>query len=187
MELAKKILRESLPILIIAALGAIVAGVIVKDISVYMEILPGILILAPAIMSMTGSILGMFNSRITSAVHDGEISVDSFKNPILKENIIALIVIILVVSIVLGTAAHFFCVMLGCQSLGLLPFILVVILTNVFTYLFMVLISLLVIFLSVKKKKDPDDIIFPIATVTTDIGSMFFLLLIIKVIVVLLK
>ncbi|UCD04534.1 MAG: magnesium transporter [Candidatus Woesearchaeota archaeon] len=187
MELAKKILRESLPILIIAAFGAIIAGIIVKDISIYMNILPGILILAPAIMSMTGSILGMFNSRITSAVHDGEVRVDSFKNPILKENIIALIVIILIISIVLGILAHFFCIWLGYQSLGILTFVMVVLLTNALSYFFMVLISLLVIFLSIKKKKDPDDIIFPIATVATDIGSMFFLLLIIKVIVVLLK
>jgi len=182
-----KILKESLPVLIIAAFGAIIAGIIVKDISVYMEILPGILILAPAIMSMTGSILGMFNSRITSAVHDGRIRVDSFRNPILKENIFALIVIITVVSIVLGILAHFFCLMLGCKSLGLIPFVAVVLLTNALSYFFMVLISLLIIFISIKKNKDPDDIIFPIATVATDIGSMFFLLLIIKVIVVLLK
>lgn len=187
MELAKKILKESLPILIIAAFGAIIAGIIVKDISIYMEVLPGILILAPAIMSMTGSILGMFNSRITSAVHDGEIKVDSFRNPILRENIIALVVIILVISILLGILAHFFCILLGYQSIGILPFVAVVLLTNMLSYFFMVLISLLTIFLSVKKKKDPDDIIFPVATVTTDIGSMFFLLLIIKVIVVLLK
>lgn len=187
MELAKKILKESLPVLILAAFGAIIAGIIVKDISVYMNILPGVLILAPAIMSMTGSILGMFNSRITSAVHDGEISLNSFKNPILRENIIALIIITFLISILLGAVAHFFCVLFNYDSLGILPFILVVLLTNIFAYFFMVLISLLTIFLSIKKKKDPDDIIFPVATIVSDIGSMFFLLLIIKFMVIFLK
>ena len=185
MRLFKKILKEALPILILASFGGVIAGIIVNDISIYIAILPGILILAPAVMSLTDAILGMFNSRITSAIHDGDINTESFKNPVLRENILAIIIIITIVSILLGIIAHFACLLLNHPSMGILKFILIALLTNIFSYILMLLLSISVIFLAVKKKKDPDDLIFSISTVFSDISSMFFLLLTIKLVTLL--
>ena len=182
MQVYKTIIKEALPILILCSFGGIIAGSIFKNISVYISVLPGILVLAPAVMSLTDAILGTFNSRITSAVHSGKIDMNSFSNPILRENILGVFTITIIISIILGIVAHFACLLFGYTSMGIPKFVLIAFLTHIFSYVFMILISIFLIFLAVKAGKDPDDIVSPLSPVISDMASMFFLLLTVKLI-----
>lgn len=182
MKLFSRILKEALPVLILCSIGGVIAGIIVNNISFYISILPGILILAPAVMSVTDSITVTFSSRITSAIHDGDISTSSLKNPVLRENILAIFIITVIVSVFLGVLAHFACILLNFPSMGIPKFIIVSLSAHVLSYTFTVLFCILLAFLSVKRKKDPDDIVLPIAPIVSNVASMFFLLLAVKLI-----
>lgn len=182
MDVYWKILKEALPVLLFCSIGGLIAGIIVSDMSLYLSVLPGILILAPAVMSITDSVLGTFNSRITSAIHSGKIDINSFNNPILYENISGILTITFCISIVLGIVAHYVSLFFIGTSMGLVKFIFVSLTTHLLSYVSMILICLAIIFVSVKFKKDPDDIVSPSAPILSDMASMFFLLLVVKLV-----
>jgi len=57
----KKIVKQSLPVLLICIFGEILAGIFLLNIENYISILPGILILIPAVMGTRGNILLFIN------------------------------------------------------------------------------------------------------------------------------
>ena len=100
MKVFNEIIRQSLPVLFICIFGEILAGVFLMNIENYLNVLPGILILVPAVMGTRGNILGTVSTRLTSALHLGSIYPRIRKNPLLKTNIKAGILLsILILSV----------------------------------------------------------------------------------------
>lgn len=184
MEVYWKIVKEALPILILCTFGGVMLGLIMNNISLYIVALPGVLIIAPAVMSLTDSVLDTFNSRITSAIHSNKIILESFNadNSILIENILAILTITFIISIILGIVSHFVTLFVIGTSMGLMKFVILSLLTHLFAYITIILVSITIIFFSVKFKKDPDDIVSPLTPFLSDIVSLFFLLLFVKLI-----
>jgi len=120
MKLFQNIIRESLPVLLLCIFGEILAGVFLMHIQGYLKVLPGILILVPAVMGTRGNILGTVSTRLTSALHIGTIYPRIKKNPVLITNIKAGFFLSILISFISGLAAHFACVSLGFQSMGAL-------------------------------------------------------------------
>lgn len=172
-----KIVRQSLPILLLCIFGEILAGVFLINIKIYLSVLPGLLILIPGIMGTRGSILGIISSRMTTGLHIGSILPQVRKNSILKTNIKTGLFLSLLVSFVTGVAAHFGCIAFGFESMGALRFILISLMTGLMADSFLMLISIFISFYAFRKNIDPDNILLPIVTTISDFTSILFLLL----------
>ena len=73
----KSMLRQSLPLLILCGIGEIFAGRVFGGMTRFIEQLPGIIVLIPAIMGLKGYIDITLGSRLGSAAHMGLISLDN--------------------------------------------------------------------------------------------------------------
>jgi len=137
--------------------------------------LPGLLILVPATMGTRGNILGIFSARLTSALHLGTIKPIFRRNIPLNSNIKTGIFLSVLISSFSGLVAHFACVFLGFESMGALNFVLIALMTAIFSDSFLIFVSVLVSFTSFKRNIDPDNILIPIVTTVSDFTSIMFL------------
>ena len=85
----KDLLRQSLPLLILCGIGEIFAGRVFSGMVEFLEYLPGLIVLIPAIMGLKGNIDITLGSRLGSAAHIGVISLGNIWNDETKQNIYA--------------------------------------------------------------------------------------------------
>ena len=74
----KHLLKQSLPMLIVCGIGEVYAGMVLCQMRGVLEILPGLIILVPAIIGMKGNIDTTLGSRLGSAIHMGVIGEQRF-------------------------------------------------------------------------------------------------------------
>lgn len=177
MTIFKNIVKQSLPILLICIFGEILAGIFLLNIEQYLNILPGLLILIPAVMGTRGNILGTVSTRLTSALHLGSIYPRFRRNPILNKNIKAGFFLSVIISFSTGIVAHFVCLGLGFESMGILRFTLISLTAGFLSDSSLILLSVFICFFAFRRNVDPDNIIIPIITTISDFMSIIFLLL----------
>ena len=182
MKVFKKIIKQSLPVLLICIFGEILAGIFLLNIEKYLSVLPGILILVPAVMGTRGNILGTVSTRLTSALHLGSIYPRMRKNPLLKTNIKAGFFLSVLISLITGIVAHFVCLGLGFQSMGIINFAFISLMAGFLSDSTLILLSVFICFFAFRRNVDPDNIIIPIITTISDFTSILFLLLAVYII-----
>ena len=67
----KSTLRQSLVALFICAIGDLCAGIILGNMTYFLNAFPGLLILIPGAIGMRGNIFGSFASRLSTNLHIG--------------------------------------------------------------------------------------------------------------------
>jgi len=90
---AKEMVKQSLPLVILCGLGAIIAGSTLGAMVDLFRSIPGLIVVIPAIIAMRGNISTALGSRLGSAYHLGIIDADNLWNKDLKENILGSLVL----------------------------------------------------------------------------------------------
>lgn len=178
----KRIIKEAMPILMICIIGEVAAGIILFNLEKFLSVLPGIVILIPIVMGTRGNILGIFASRLTSALHLGTIKPVFFRNKPLAENAFAALFLSVFIAILSGIAAHYTSFLFGFKSAGILNFVLIVLIASFLSDLTLIFISTGIAFISFIKGIDPDNILLPATTTISDFLSCFFLVLAAKIV-----
>jgi mgtE-like transporter len=80
------IVREVLPFELLATVGGVVAGLILSGMTEELQVIPGLLVITPAVLGMRGNISSTLGSRLGSAIHMGLITKIE-RNPELLNNI----------------------------------------------------------------------------------------------------
>ncbi len=86
--------------------GAVVAGIILAAMVDKLYLVPGLFILLPGFLEMRGSISGSLASRLSSGLFLGALKPKIKNTKVLKGNVIASVVLVLVTSIILGIVAY---------------------------------------------------------------------------------
>ena len=106
------IIREALPFELVCTIGGVFSGIILVRMVDEIEMIPGLIVLVPAILDMRGNISCTLGSRLGSAIHLGLISKIE-RNPELINNVAGSLTLSLIMSIVLGILAHLFTIALA--------------------------------------------------------------------------
>lgn len=186
-DVSKKIIKESIFVLSLMIFGEIIAGVILSDISKFLEVAPGVIVLIPIVSGTRGSIMGIFCSRLTSALHLGYIkpTAKNFfsRKSILTQNILGILVLSIFIAFLSGAVAHFTSIIFGYQSAGLLKFAFIVLIASFLSDITLILTGVLTSFISYRKGLDPDNLLFPINTTISDAISSLFLVLAVRMVI----
>jgi mgtE-like transporter len=169
-------LRQSLPLLILCGIGEIFAGRVFGGMVEFLEYLPGLIVLIPAIMGLKGYIDITLGSRLGSAVHMGLIAPDNIWNVETKENIYASLGLGIIMAVIAGILAHFTSVALGLQSAGIMKLIGIALLAGFIAGVILAFLTVGIIILAFKRGYDPDNITAPSLATFGDIitlGSIF--------------
>ncbi|UGV41418.1 magnesium transporter [Methanococcoides orientis] len=180
----RSIVKEALPFQILATLGGAVAGLILVGMTDELELIPGLIVIYPAVLGMRGNISCTLGSRLGSAIHMGLITKIE-NNPELTNNILGSLTLGFILSVVLGILGHGMTALLGLESAGVVSLTLIAVLAGVSSGLILAVIAVLLAIGMFRFGFDPDNVVTPAIATIGDIVSMFMLLMAAKVVLML--
>ena len=175
----KSIVREALPFELIYTVGGVFAGIILVQMTDQIEMIPGLLVLVPAILGMRGNISCTLGSRLGRAIHLGLIDKIE-RNPELIGNVTGSLTLSLIMSIVLGILAHLFTIALGMQSAGIIVLVAIAVFAGVLSGIILSAIAVVITIGAFRRGLDPDNITTPALGTLGDIVTMYMIFLAVK-------
>jgi mgtE-like transporter len=113
--------------LVISSMGSLVAGVALGSITGTLERLPGLMVMVPAAIGMRGNIFGALGSRLGTSIHAGLYEPTRERTGVLYQNIYAVTVLTLAISLLEGGLAKTLTVAFGVRSIGMVDFVVIAI------------------------------------------------------------
>ncbi len=158
--------------LIAASLAESGAGIFLGSIHELIALIPGLLLIVPASISMRGSISGVLVSRLSSSMHLGAFEVNIGEESVLGEGTRVALINTVVLSTVLGLLASLVAQILGLVGLGILDFILISVISGVISGVLLLSVTFAVSLASYRYNLDLDMIGAPAVTTAGDIVTI---------------
>ncbi len=179
-EAFKRIMKESIPALIVAALIHILAGTTMqlRGIEAWFEI-PVFLMLVPSLSELGNDAACIISSRITTLLALGVIEPKLERNEALEKNIIAIVTIGVLSSLYMGIINF---AIAGLGSVRMLPFLAVCVIAVTVLTLLVCVVSIAVAFVAWRRGLDPDNVTIPISTSISDLIAIFSLLIAMRIV-----
>jgi mgtE-like transporter len=172
LNVAFEILIQSLPILLITSTGEVVAGSVLGKMSATMALIPGLIVLIPAVMDLRGNIGTALGSRISTMLHLGVLGRKFSINRIIGHNVAVSFSLTGCVALGLGIIAHFVSLMFGLPSIGPIHLLLIALLAALLAQIFLQPFTLFLTYFSFNKNLDPDNVVAPLLGMLGDVVSV---------------
>jgi len=174
-ETFKRIMKESAPALIVAALIDIMAGTAMqlRGVEAWVAI-PAFLMLVPSLSDLGNDVACIISSRITTLLALGVIEPKLERSEALETNIIAIVTIGVLSSLYMGMINFAIADKTGLGSV--LPFLAVCFIAVTALTLLVCVVAIVVAFVSWRRGLDPDNVTIPISTSISDLLAIFSLL-----------
>ncbi|OWT33440.1 divalent cation transporter [Methanobrevibacter sp. 87.7] len=165
-------LKQSLVALFICAIGDLCAGIILGNMTYFLNAFPGLLILIPGAIGMRGNIFGSFASRLSTNLHIGVLDPEFKKSDVLFTNLKSSFVLTMVLSVFLAVFAKIMCLIFNLRSIDLMDFILISVFAGIISNLIMLPITMFISFKSYKGGWDPDNVTTPLVAAFGDLFTL---------------
>jgi mgtE-like transporter len=172
----RKILKEIIPILTITSIGSLFAGFVLSGMQEQLELLPGLMVLVPAVMDTRGNIYGALGSRLSSGMHLGVIRPRFERNKNLTNAIGVSLINTVAVSIAMSVLAYILLWVLSYDTIPLWALTSISLLAGTMSGFILLSIVVFAGFFGYQRGLDPDNVLSPIVTITGDIFSILTLL-----------
>jgi len=176
------IYRETLPVMLIALMGGLIAGILLEEVVGLIERLPGLLVMIPVFLATRGNVYAALGARIASGLHQGLISPRFRRDPRLIQAVIASFVNAMAVAVVIAIISWVSLQVLGRPSASLLRLVSIMVLASGFAASVLIVGLLSIIFVGYRRGVDPDNLVGPVVTTLGDIFGMLFIVVAIGVV-----
>ncbi len=177
------IYREALPVLMVALLGGLFAGLVLEEILESVARFPGLLVMVPVFLATRGNVYGALGGRIASGLHQGLLEPRFEYNERLVNAVLASFINGIGISVAIGFITWAGLTILpGWEAAALVELVGIMFIAGFLTSFVMIAGLLLLIFAGYKIGYDPDNLVGPIVTTLGDIFGMLFLLISVLVI-----
>lgn len=174
-NIAVQILVQSLPILLVTSAGEVVAGSVLGKMDHALAMIPGLMVLIPAVMDLRGNIGTALGSRVSTMLHLGILGRRFSFNNIIGHNVGASFSLTGAVALILGIIAHFVSLLFGLPSIGPVHLLLVALLAGLLAQLVLQPFTLFLTYTAFSKHLDPDNIVAPLLGMLGDVVSVIAL------------
>ncbi len=175
----RKILKESMPVLTMAAIISIFAGFIMnRNLDMFLA-LPGIIIIMPSFINTSGSLTSVLSSRLSSALHLGLVHPKLHKTKTLERNLISIYISAVISFMVTGIIAGLFNMFFGLET-SFIFFALAVLIAGLSSVVLLSFLSVIFSYVSFGRGIDPDNWVIPMLTSIGDFVGIFFLFLMVS-------
>ncbi len=168
----KRSVKEGLIALLICVVGDLFAGIILGNMTFFLEKYLGLLVLIPGAIGMRGNIFGSFGSRLSSNLHIGIITPEFKRSETLTNNILSSLALTLILSSFLAIISKGICLLFGFKSMGLTDFILISIVAGLISSIIMLPITMFISLKSFENGWDPDNVTTPIICAFGDLFTL---------------
>ncbi|MBI2971934.1 MAG: magnesium transporter [Candidatus Aenigmarchaeota archaeon] len=166
--------REILTTELISVTGGLLAGVLLAFATNQIELIPGVLILLPGFLEMRGNISGSLSGRLSSGLFLGALKPEVRNNRVLRGNIAAALLLVILVSTLLGIVAYaatYYVFGIGSPKIILIAFA-----AGLLSSIIEIPLTIITTFWLFRHGHDPNNIMGPYVTTTGDIVSIASLL-----------
>jgi len=177
---AKRIVKQSLPVLTACVLFEILAGVIIETKTQSLVDYAALLVLLPAFLNEGNALSGMLTSRLSSMLHLGTLDSAPLPPKAAYENFAIMYILALVTFVMIGSAAY---LMVESEPLPYGTLMLTVLLAGLLATTVINFLSYYVAVAAIKFKLDPDDHCIPITSSIMDVVGTAILVAVISVII----
>ncbi|HEX6312114.1 MAG TPA: magnesium transporter [Acidimicrobiia bacterium] len=174
-----RIVRESLPVLAIAGLVDVIAGITVEKRIESFTAFPALLVLIPPFLGQSGSLGGILSSRVSTKLNLGLVSPSRFSLRPVADDVLLLLVYAFPVFLLVGISSDVAAALTGLRSPGALDVIGVALLAGAITTVLIILIAYFAAVAAYRLGFDPDNHGIPIVTSSLDLVGAFSLILVI--------
>jgi mgtE-like transporter len=155
-----------------SSIGSLVAGIALGSITGTLQALPGLIIMVPAAVSLQGSIFGALGSRLGTAIHSGLYTPTRERGDVLSQNVYAVGVLTVCVSLLLGVVARTLSVAVGLKSISILDFTVIALVGGVLASGIVLLFTLALARRSYRRGWDLDSVAAPLITAVGDMATI---------------
>lgn len=179
--ITSKVFKETLPVVLGATIGELLAGLVLGGMQESLSLLPGLIVLIPAVLDLRGCISSALGSRLGSALHLGLVGWDKGMNTELKANIQASLLLSGITSIFVGAIAFSVNQVLNIPTISFIGLVSISFASGTLAALSQVTITILVSFTSYRRGIDPDNVTIPAMATVGDILGVTYLFLVASV------
>lgn len=168
LETFRHIIRESMPVLVVALLLSTLAGIAVEKQLAIFAALPALLVLQPAFVSSAGALGGILSSRVATNLHLGLVQPEMRPGREARRDALLVLLIGFPIFVFNGVGAHVVARALGDLSPGLGWMILASLVGGLFTVLFVIALAYYGTIAAWRVDLDPDTYGIPVVTASVD-------------------
>jgi mgtE-like transporter len=168
-----------LPVLALAGLVDVIAGITVEKRIESFAAFPALLVLIPPFLGQSGSLGGILTSRVSTKLNLGLVSPSRFSLRPVADDVLLTIVYAIPVFLLVGVSSDLAAALTGLRSPGALDVIGVALLAGTLTTVLIVLIAYFAAVAAYRLGFDPDNHGIPIVTSSLDLVGAFSLILVI--------
>ena len=173
----RRIVRESLPILLVAATVSTLAGIALEKRFELFDQYPALLVLVPAHLSSAGALGGILSGRVSTKLLLGTAEPTAWPERAIRSDIWFVAVLALPVYAFNGIGAQFTASLLGQASPGLAQMLGVSLIAGLAAIVFVAAIAYVGAVVSVRTGVDPDTYGIPVVSSSLDLVGAFTLIL----------
>lgn len=172
-KIITELLLQAMPVIIITSIGELFAGSILGKMHAKLDLIPGLIILVPAVMGLRGNIGTALGSRLSASLHLGLVTKRFTLNRFNLHNVGAGFSLSLAISIIIGVFSRFACQIFGLPSIPLINLLLIAILASVMASIMLIPITVTLTYFAYNRRLDPDNIVAPIIGMVGDVITVF--------------
>lgn len=185
-EVAREAYREALPALSAGLVGGLLAGIVLGGMQSELRVVGGLLVLVPALLATLGSVYGSFGARLATALHQGLIEPRARSgDERLRSAVAAALANGVLVSVFATVATYVMLVLIKRSTAPIATLVAIATITGVLTGIVLAAAVVVVVFAGYRRGYNPDTIVGPVVTTTSDVFSLLFLLLAVRVVLAL--
>jgi mgtE-like transporter len=177
LPILRQIVRESVPVLALAGLVDVIAGITVEKRLESFAAFPALLVLVPPFLGQSGSLGGILSSRVSTKLNLGLVSPSRFSLRPVADDVLLIVFYAVPVYLLLGVSADVAAAIVGLHSPGVLDVIGVSLLAGALTIVPVVLIAYFAAVAAYRLGFDPDNHGIPIVTSSLDLVGAFAVIL----------
>lgn len=168
----RRTITQGFVALLVAGVGSLVAGIALGSITGTLEALPGLMVMVPAAIGMRGNIFGALASRLGTSIHTGLYQPTREREGILYQNIYAVAVLTLAVSLLLGVLAKTFSEAFGVRSIGILDFVVISLVGGILSSVVVGTFTVSLSRVAYRRGWDLDSVAAPLVTASGDMVTL---------------
>jgi mgtE-like transporter len=177
LPLLRRILAESLPVLLVAGLIDVVAGITVEKRLESFLVYPALLVMIPPFLEDTGALGGILSSRLGTKLHVGLIAPTSVPQQPARDDIVLTFLYAVPVFTLVGVSADVVAALFGLASPGVVQMIGASLLGGTIATCFAVVVAYYGAIAAYRTGLDPDNHGIPLITSSMDLAGAFSLVL----------
>lgn len=185
-EVAAEAYRETLPVLLLSAVGGLFAGLVLVGMEAELAAVPGLLVLVPALLATRGNVYGSLGARLGSALHQGVIEPTlGLGDDRLNAAVAAALANGVIVSGVAALLAVAVLHVLSRPAAGLWTLLSIALLAGLISGLLLTVAVVTVVLVGYRRGLNPDTLAGPVVTTTGDVVGIATMLVAARVVLAL--